>query len=211
MPNIQHFNIMMSVLLVTLQTVLLFQLLLTHISAGIPKNPPPTPLTKQKVVIGVDGGTESIRACCFDAHTGHILGQPCAVPYPTSHPQPGWAEQHPQDWYQNLGLAIRGAVQSLPNDNETERELCALCVDTTCCSVVALDEAGEPLRPSLLWMDARSADQTKEILEVAKGDPALNVNCDGRGPISAEWMSPKALWIKVGKLQTPTLSPGLMY
>ena len=72
----------------------------------------------------------------------------------------------------------------------------AICIDTTCCSVVALDAKHEPLRPALLWMDARSAPQTKEIMEKCKGDPALAVNCNGDGPISAEWMTPKALWIK---------------
>jgi hypothetical protein len=49
-----------------------------------------------QIVIGVDGGAESIRACCFDA-TGKAIGEPCAVAYPTQHPAPGWAEQHPAD------------------------------------------------------------------------------------------------------------------
>ena len=30
---------------------------------------------------------------------------------------------------------------------------------------------------------------------LATGDPALGVNCNGAGPVSAEWMIPKALWI----------------
>jgi len=50
---------------------------------------------KQSIVIGIDGGTESIRACCFDAYTGNIIGSSHAVPYKTTHPQPGWAEQDP--------------------------------------------------------------------------------------------------------------------
>jgi ribulose-phosphate 3-epimerase len=45
-------------------------------------------------------------------------------------------------------------------------------------------------------MDARSAPQTKEIMEKCQGDPALRVNCGGEGPLSAEWMTPKALWIR---------------
>ena len=106
-----------------------------------------------KLVIGVDGGTESIRACCFDAATGKVVGKPFAVPYHTNHPQPGWAEQNPEDWYQNLGVAVRGAVASV---HDSRTEIVALCVDTTCCSVVALDVQCRPLRPSLLWMDARS-------------------------------------------------------
>ena len=148
----------------------------------------------RSVVIGVDGGTESIRACCFDAENGNIIGMSCAVPYTTHHPKPGWAEQDPVDWYENLGQAVRGAVQSLPKD--ADHKFVAICVDTTCCSVVALDSSYEPLRPCLLWMDARSAPQTEEILAKCRGDPALAVNCGGHGPLSAEWMTPKSLWIR---------------
>ncbi len=176
-----------------------------------------------KIVIGVDGGTESIRACCFDATNGKIVGKSCAVPYTTFHPQGGWAEQRPEDWWANLGEAVRGALQSVDvgieeavtactseGDSEesgievqaqqqsvdVKSRVVAICIDTTCCSVVALDEEYNPLRPSLLWMDARSAPQTAEILKRCRGDPALKVNCNGKGPLSAEWMTPKSLWIK---------------
>ena len=104
--------------------------------------------TSKKLVIGVDGGTESIRACCFDATTGEVVGKSCAVPYVTKHPNPGWAEQDPDDWYENIGKAVRGAVGSIPK--KTKHDICSICIDTTCCSVVALDEEGTPLRPCLL-------------------------------------------------------------
>mmetsp|Transcript_13594 Transcript_13594/g.25534 ORF Transcript_13594/g.25534 Transcript_13594/m.25534 type:complete len:636 (-) Transcript_13594:6882-8789(-) len=153
-----------------------------------------------KIVIGIDGGTESIRACCFNALNGEIIGKPCAVPYQTYHPKPGYAEQNPDDWWNNLGQAVKGALESIEVDDqrgtEVKSRVCAICVDTTCCSVVALDRNQRPLRPSLLWMDARSAPQTVEILKKCKRDPALKVNCNGEGPLSAEWMTPKALWIK---------------
>ena len=69
-----------------------------------------------------------------------------------------------------------------------------MAVDTTCCSVVALDDSGDPLRPALIWMDVRSANQAEQV--AACEDPALQVNSNGKGPVSAEWMIPKALWLK---------------
>lgn len=156
-----------------------------------------------QVVIGVDGGTESIRACCFNAQNGQVVGSSCAVPYPTTHPHPGWAEQSPTDWWKCMGDAVRGAVASLEQSTEGEgHEIKAICVDTTCCSVVALDATYAPLRPCLLWMDQRSAAQCREILETARGDPALLVNAGGDGPLSAEWMTPKALWLKQNEPNT---------
>jgi ribulose-phosphate 3-epimerase len=161
--------------------------------------------TTRKVVIGVDGGTESIRACCFDAQTGRVLGKSCASHYATYHPEPSWAEQDTQDWWNGMGIAVRGAVESLSQtkpedegDDDLSYEICSICVDTTCCTVVALDQDNQPLRHNrcILWMDARSAPQTKEMMETCQGDPALRVNCGGEGPISAEWFIPKSLWIR---------------
>eukprot|EP00980_Cylindrotheca_fusiformis_P009560 scaffold2101_cov127-Cylindrotheca_fusiformis.AAC.4 len=150
---------------------------------------------KRKVVVGVDGGTESIRACCFDAETGAVVGESCSASYKTYHPKPGWAEQQPSDWWAAMGLAVNGAMNSISNKLGSAIEICCICVDTTCCSVVALDDDNEPLRPCLLWMDARSAPQSSEIMNKCKGSPALQVSSGGNGPISAEWMIPKALWL----------------
>ena len=168
-----------------------------------------TPKTsvKQSIVIGIDGGTESIRACCFDAYTGNIIGNSHAVPYKTTHPQPGWAEQDPEEWYTNLCVAVKGALSTI-NSDDSEYEVKALCCDTTCCSVVALSSSYKPLRPCLLWMDARSASQAEQIMTIANSEaaslgqsileafPELRVNSHGEGPISAEWLLPKSMWIK---------------
>jgi FGGY-family pentulose kinase len=140
-------------------------------------------------VIGVDGGTESLRVGVFDLE-GHPMAF-ASTAYETRFPHPGWAEQDPRDWWQALGQSVRRAVEQAGVDS---RQIAAMAVDTTCCSVVALDGSGEPLRPCLIWMDLRSAPQTEKV--VATGDVALRVNSDGRGPVSAEWMVPKALWIK---------------
>ena len=55
-------------------------------------------LTSEKMIIGVDCGTESLRAGVFD-----VNGKPLAMAtasYPTSFPEPAWAEQNPTDWWQ---------------------------------------------------------------------------------------------------------------
>jgi sugar (pentulose or hexulose) kinase len=62
-------------------------------------------------VVGVDGGTESIRAGVYAAADGTLLAS-AAVAYRsgTSYPRPGWAEQDPEDWWTGLGQAVREAV-----------------------------------------------------------------------------------------------------
>src|SRR5262252_8940004 len=103
----------------------------------------------ERYVLGVDGGTESLRAGVFD-----LQGRPRALAssaYATNFPQPSWAEQNPDDWWRALGLAVRQAVQDAK------------------------------IRPD-------------EV--AASGVPAREVNSAGAGPVSAECMVPKALWLR---------------
>jgi len=143
----------------------------------------------KKYLLGVDGGTEGIRAGIFD-----ISGTPLAfasTSYPTQFPAPSWAEQDPNDWWDALGKSVRKAIS---DSGISVEQIAAMAVDTTCCSVVALDDSGNPVRPALIWMDVRSAEQAEQM--VATEDDALRINSNGSGPVSAEWMIPKALWIK---------------
>ncbi len=139
-------------------------------------------------VIGVDGGTEGLRAGVFDL-AGHPLAF-AATAYETRFPAPGWAEQAPADWWRAMGASVRAALGAAGVGADA---VAAIAVDTTCCSVVALDERGEALRPALIWMDVRSGEHAATI--GACGDPALKVNGAGSGPVSAEWMLPKARWL----------------
>ena len=142
-----------------------------------------------------DGGTESLRARVYDlagAERGSV-----AVPYDTRFSAGARAEQDPADWWANFVKAARGAIAEAGiNPGAIE----AIAYATTCCSVVALDEAGNALRPALIWMDVRANEEADAVL--ATGDEALRVNGGGRGPVSAEWMIPKALWLKRNEPET---------
>ena len=143
----------------------------------------------KKYLLGVDGGTEGLRAGIFD-----VFGTPLAyasTSYPTQFPAPSWAEQDPNDWWDALGNSVR---KTISDSGISVDQIAAMAVDTTCCSVVALDDSGNPVRPALIWMDVRSAEQAEQM--VATEDNALLINSNGSGPVSAEWMIPKALWIK---------------
>src|SRR6476660_2893750 len=129
-------------------------------------------------VIGVDGGSESLRAFVFDLD-GRPRGSH-ATAYKTDFPQPSWAEQDPEDWWQALGASVKAA---LAKGNVAAQGELELCVDTTCGSVVTLERDGRPLRPAMIWMDVRSAQQADAIATTQ--DPTLRVNGGGSGPVSA--------------------------
>ena len=63
-----------------------------------------------------------------------------------------------------------------------------MSVDTTCCTVVLMDEHMNVLRPAIMWMDVRASGQAKRI--TATGHDMLKFN--GYGNVSAETMPAKA-------------------
>lgn len=152
--------------------------------------------SSRKAVIGFDIGTESVRAGLFDASTGELLATK-SHPHETRFPAAGHAEQSPSEWWTGLGETCREVVNEC-----ADAEVVALCLAATSCTVVACTSDGTPLRDCLLWMDQRSAAESDEILRLGDGDDALNVNAQGKGPISAEWMLPKALWLKKHEPET---------
>ncbi len=139
-------------------------------------------------VIGIDGGTEGLRARVFDL-AGSCIGNG-ATPYATQFAAGARAEQEPEDWWRAAGASVRAA---LADAGIAADAVVALAATTTCCSVVALDANARALRPAIIWMDVRAGREAQAVLETA--DPALRVNGAGRGPVSAEWMIPKALWL----------------
>ena len=139
-------------------------------------------------VLTADGGTESLRARLYDL-SGHCLAS-VALPYQTHFSAGARAEQDPADWWTNFVAACRGVIAEA---GVPAQEVEAIACATTCCSVVALDRNGDALRPALIWMDVRAHAEADAVL--ATGDAALCLNGGGRGPVSAEWMIPKALWL----------------
>lgn len=157
-----------------------------------------TTLENKNYIIGVDAGTESVRVGIFNSR-GDLV-KSASVSYPTEFPNPSWAEQHPNDWWDSLADACKIIMSPIISDQSMPiiepSDITGIAVDSTACSVVLLDQNHDPLRPCLLWMDCRSAEQCSEIYKLGKFNPSLNVNCGGNGPLSAEWMIPKSLWVK---------------
>ena len=143
--------------------------------------------------MGIDGGTESIRVGIFDQE-GSPIGF-ASHPYALKHPRPGRAEQEPDESWSSLVVAVREVM----SENAIAAEAIAgISLDATTCTVVALDEYDRVLRPAIMWMDVRAAEQARRIAEM--DDVALKYN--GHGNVSAEWMPCKALWLKENERQT---------
>ncbi len=138
-------------------------------------------------LIGIDGGTESVRVGIFDREGTPVVF--AGETYALKHPRPGWAEQDPDEWWSCLVAATKRAMSE---SGVSPEEIAGISLDCTTCTVVAIDERDRVMRPAIIWMDVRASDQARRLQET--GDPALKYN--GYGAVSAEWMPPKALWLK---------------
>lgn len=144
-------------------------------------------MTEGPYLLGVDYGTGGVRVGIFDREGAQLSLASCE--YALRHPQPGWAEQDPDEWWSALVAATREAVDS---SGVSPGEISGICVDATASTMLAIDNRDRHLRPAIMWMDVRASDQARRVSET--GDPALKYN--GYGTVSAEWGLPKALWLK---------------
>jgi ribulokinase len=70
------------------------------------------------------------------------------------------------------------------------REVTGVGVSTTASTVVVLDEAGQPLRPAIMWMDNRAVDEVD-----LTGRSTHPVMAWSGGSDAVEWLVPKAMWL----------------
>ena len=103
-----------------------------------------------EVVLGLDAGTTSAKAVVMDQE-GAIWAEAESDPIPTCSPEPGASEQDPEEVWQAVASAARGAVGRLP----TGVRVAALAVAAQSGSVVPVRASGR-VGPVITWMDARS-------------------------------------------------------
>ncbi len=138
-------------------------------------------------LIGIDCGTSSIRAGIFDLQ-GRMIAQ-SEYGFDLNIPRVGWAEQDPMVWLTGLKEVIQESVGQLP---ESERNFGGIGLTATSASVVAVGHKGRALRDAIMWMDVRSQPQAERIVRDAPEGYLDKVG----GRISAEWFTPKVLWLK---------------
>jgi gluconokinase len=106
------------------------------------------------LVVGVDVGTTSVKAVGFDAQGGEHRSDDCG--YPLEEPNPGEAEQDPQE-------VVEATLQVARTASSGGEEVAGVSFSTEMHSLVALDEGDRPITPLITWADSRAADQAARL------------------------------------------------
>lgn len=139
--------------------------------------------------LGIDLGTSGTKSLVCQAD-GTVLAK-ATVEHPISHPQPGWSEQNPADWWHS---ACQSARQTISESGITAGELKGIGLSGQMHGSVFLDQQHNVLRPALLWNDQRTQKQCDEIEAAAGGRAALIQMVSN--PAFTGFTAPKILWVR---------------
>jgi xylulokinase len=135
------------------------------------------------MLLGLDLGTSSVKALLL-AEDGAVFGEGAAS-YAVRAPRPGWAESYPEDWWEAVVEATASAVDRRGAD------VTALGLSGQMHGVVLTDEMGLPLRPAVLWADARSGGELAAYREL-DGDLVRSL----ANPPAVGMAGPSLLWLR---------------
>ncbi len=159
--------------------------------------------------LGIDFGTNSVRAVVVDCSNGREIGS-CVIDYPNGKRgvlldprDPNLARQHPGDYFYGLEKSVRGALETVSDVAGFSREqVIGIGVDTTGSSPLPVDRQNAPLGMAAkwkenlggqcwLWKDHTSYAEAARITELAaKHRPQFIAKCGNT--YSSEWF-----WSKI--------------
>ena len=135
------------------------------------------------MLLGLDLGTSSVKTLLM-AEDGAVLGE-CSASYEVRAPRPGWAESSPEDWWAAVLEATGAAV------GRRGAEVTALGLSGQMHGVVLADVLGLPLRPAVIWADARSG---AELAAYRRLDEDLGRRL--ANPSAVGMAGPSLLWLR---------------
>lgn len=110
------------------------------------------------VLIGCDIGTSAVKTILATAQ-GTLLARSVAE-HAMHHPQPGWAENDPDDWHLGISRTVREVLAAAAVDPARVTALCIVCQREP---VVLLDGDGLPVTRSISWTDTRAIAEADRV------------------------------------------------
>ncbi len=139
-------------------------------------------------LLGIDTSTTSSKALIID-EKGEVIAVGVA-PHTLQTPHPLWSEQDPLEWWTAVTAAIRSAIEKAGIQPE---RIGAVGLTGQMHGLVLLDEAGNILRPAILWNDQRTQAQCDEIHQLVGRERFIQIT--GNVALTG-FTAPKILWVR---------------
>lgn len=142
-------------------------------------------------LLGYDIGSSSVKASLVHAETGKCVA---SAFYPKTEAkimavQPGWAEQDPQNWWENLKLATQAVMAE---SGAKADEVDAIGISYQMHGLVCVDKNQQVLRPAIIWCDSRAVPYGQKAFETLGEANCLSHLLNSPGNFTAS----KLAWVK---------------
>jgi xylulokinase len=121
---------------------------------------------------------------------GQVVASATAEHAPFTSPQSAWAEQQPDDWWRAARVAIRSALTTSALE---ARSISAIGLSGQMHGAVLVDDAGEAVRPSIIWCDQRTAAECEWLTESIGRARLLSLAAN---PALTNFTLTKLLWVR---------------
>lgn len=140
----------------------------------------------EKYLLGIDIGTSACKIAVFNKQ-GEVLST-ATGDYAVYYPKQGWAEQNPEEWWVAVCSAIKEALEKSSID---PKQIAGVGIDGQSWSAIAVDEEGNVLTNTPIWMDTRAQDICEELNEKIGADTIFDLAGNSLQP---SYTTAKIIW-----------------
>lgn len=141
--------------------------------------------------LGIDVGTSSVKVAVVDGDSGKTIStaQFPETESPILSEKPGWAEQSPMQWWNDVQHCI---LKSHASKTYDPQDIGAIGIAYQMHGLVVINKQGDVLRNSIIWCDSRSVSIGEEaFLQIGK-EKSLSHLLNSPGNFTAS----KLAWVK---------------
>ena len=136
--------------------------------------------------VGIDLGTSAVKLLLMDGE-GKIQ-KIVSREYPLYFPHPGWSEQKPEDWYEQVMDGMKELIAEADKS-----QIAGISFGGQMHGLVILDKEDQVIRPAILWNDGRTYEECGYLNNVIGKEKlseyTANISFTG-------FTAPKILWVK---------------
>jgi len=159
------------------------------------------------LLLGYDVGSSSIKATLMEAETGKVVA---IATCPDKELEiiaqnPGWAEQHPRIWWDN----VKSATQKIKAKAKFEAsDVQAIGISYQMHGLVVVDKNHQVLRPAIIWCDSRAVEIGKKAAQDIGKEKCLERLLNSPGNFTAsklKWVMENEpdVYSKIHKIMLP--------